>query len=134
MLQVSELVREFTFNGVKLADLGPAFTPEQIKDFYANVHPDLLNAQIEGPTTKGEKQVYEFRRAVGTKGARATAQEIERAQTAVARYSRAADSAFVLSRGQKSAAEALEDLFDVPRHGDASEHMRAPSQLVPLLP
>ena len=42
-----------------------------MRDFYANVYPEITSADIEGPQQVGGKQVYTFRRAVGTKGASA---------------------------------------------------------------
>lgn len=73
-MQTQELVREFKYNSVALADPNPAFSLEQVRDFFAAVYPEILNAEIEGPTTKGNRQLYTFRRAVGTKGGTALPQ------------------------------------------------------------
>ena len=43
-------------------------TPEQVKQFYSAIHPDLLNAAIEGPRFEGDQVIYEFKRGVGAKG------------------------------------------------------------------
>lgn len=67
-MQVQTLKREFRYNGVKLADPSPTFTLAQVRDFYANTYPEIVNAEIEGPELQGEMQIYSFRRAVGTKG------------------------------------------------------------------
>ncbi len=67
-MQTTELQREFKYNSVKLADPNPAFTLVQVRDFFANVYPEIISADIEGPEMIGNKQVYSFRRAVGTKG------------------------------------------------------------------
>ncbi len=67
-MQTIQLTREFRYNGVRLADPSPNFTLEQVRDFYANTYPEILNAEIDGPAIEGEQQVYSFRRAVGTKG------------------------------------------------------------------
>lgn len=67
-MQVQELTREFKYNSVKLADPSPAFSLQQVRDFYANVYPEIINADIEGPQLVGGNHVYTFRRAVGTKG------------------------------------------------------------------
>lgn len=71
-MEIATLTRVFMHGSVRLADIGSQFTPAQVKDFYAQVHPDLTNAEIEGPATKGDELVYTFRRAVGTKGASLT--------------------------------------------------------------
>lgn len=67
-MQTTQLTREFRYNGVRLADPSPNFTLEQVRDFYANTYPEILNADIDGPAVEGAQQVYTFRRAVGTKG------------------------------------------------------------------
>ncbi|WP_063900157.1 PRTRC system protein C [Burkholderia cenocepacia] len=67
-MQTETLAREFSYNGAKLADPAPAFTLQQVRDFYSQTYPELTNAEIEGPVIKGNRNVYTFRRAVGTKG------------------------------------------------------------------
>ncbi|MFV8526716.1 PRTRC system protein C [Ralstonia pseudosolanacearum] len=68
MMQAIQLTREFRYSGVRLADPSPRFTLEQVRDFYANTYPEILNADIDGPSVEGTLQVYGFRRAVGRKG------------------------------------------------------------------
>ena len=68
-LETQELTRAFRYNSVDLADPGSAYTPSQVRDFYAAVYPEITTAAIEGPETADGKMVYTFRRAVGTKGA-----------------------------------------------------------------
>ena len=67
-LETQELTRAFRYNSVDLADPGAAYTPSQVRDFYAAVYPEITTAAIEGPETADGKMVYTFRRAVGTKG------------------------------------------------------------------
>ncbi|NTX44202.1 PRTRC system protein C [Burkholderia cepacia] len=67
-MQIETLAREFSYNGAKLADPAPAFTLQQVRDFYSQTYPELTNAEIEGPVIKANRNVYTFRRAVGTKG------------------------------------------------------------------
>lgn len=71
-MDIQTLTREFRYNGVVLADPSPALTLHQVRDFFANVYPEITSADIEGPVQTGAKEVYTFRRAVGTKGARLT--------------------------------------------------------------
>jgi len=68
-MEIQQLTREFNYNGVALADPSPAFSLPQVRDFFANVYPEITSADIEGPKQVGAKQIYTFRRAVGTKGA-----------------------------------------------------------------
>lgn len=68
-MDIQALEREFRYNGVVLADPNNGFSLTQVRDFYANVYPEITSADIEGPVQTGAKAVYTFRRAVGTKGA-----------------------------------------------------------------
>lgn len=68
-MDIQNLQREFRYNGVALADPNQAFTLPQVRDFFANVYPEITSADIEGPEQVGAKVIYTFRRAVGTKGA-----------------------------------------------------------------
>jgi PRTRC genetic system protein C len=67
-METTSLVREFNYNGAKLVDPSPKFSLAQVRDFYANTYPEIINAEIEGPKVVGARNVYTFRRAVGTKG------------------------------------------------------------------
>ena len=67
-VKIETAVREFKYNGLALQDPGPTMTPDEVRTFYARIYPEINNAEIEGPEHKGNKAVYEFRRAVGTKG------------------------------------------------------------------
>lgn len=67
-LNVTALVRTFTYAGVELPDPGSAFSPEQVKGFYSPVYPELNNSQIVGPETRGNKLIFTFKRSVETKG------------------------------------------------------------------
>lgn len=68
-MDIQTLTREFRYNGVVLADPAPMLSLPQVRDFYANVYPEITSADIEGPEHVGAKAIYTFRRAVGTKGA-----------------------------------------------------------------
>ena len=48
-MQIQNLTRQFRYNGAKLADPSPAFSLQQVRDFYANTYPEIVNAEIEGP-------------------------------------------------------------------------------------
>lgn len=67
-LSIEKNTREFKYNGQALPDPDPKLTVDAVKEFYAHHYPDITNAAIEGPERVGAKMVYEFRRAVGTKG------------------------------------------------------------------
>lgn len=70
-MKIENLVREFQYNGLSLPDPGAQHSPEQVRDIYSAAYPEITTAVIEGPERKGDKLVYTFKRAVGTKGAAA---------------------------------------------------------------
>jgi len=62
------LSRHFEFNGVRLPDVDPKLTPEEIRTLYSHRYPEIATASITGPEAVGDKLVYRFTRAIGTKG------------------------------------------------------------------
>jgi PRTRC genetic system protein C len=67
-VQTRALERTFSYMGLQLPDLDRALTPEQIRDAYSAQYPEITTAVIEGPDASGDKLVYKFVRAIGTKG------------------------------------------------------------------
>jgi len=67
-ITVQKLLRSFAYNGIALPDPGAELSPEQVRDVYSATYPEITTASIEGPEQKGDRLVYTFRRAVGTKG------------------------------------------------------------------
>jgi PRTRC genetic system protein C len=67
-LTVKALPRVFTYNAINLDDPDPEMTPGEVKDFWANVYPELTQSQVDGPHMEDERVVYKFARTVGTKG------------------------------------------------------------------
>lgn len=68
-MQISEITRSFKYNSVGLPDPNPSLGPDDVRQFYATQYPELLNAVVEGPTTKAGVATYTFTRAAGAKGA-----------------------------------------------------------------
>ena len=62
------LSRHFEFNGVRIPDVDPKLSPEEIRTLYSHEFPDIATASITGPEAVGDKLVYRFMRAIGTKG------------------------------------------------------------------
>ncbi len=62
--------RLFVFGSKKLADPNPNMSPEQVKQFYATDHPELLTAGIGSPKEdlKAGTVTYEFITNYGRKG------------------------------------------------------------------
>lgn len=62
------LKRQFIFNNRYLPDPNPSLTPEQVRSVLAAQFPEITSAVIEGPSYQRNREIYTFRRAVGTKG------------------------------------------------------------------
>jgi PRTRC genetic system protein C len=67
-MESKPLSRCFEFNGVKLPDPNPQLSVEEVRALYAHQYPDIATAVVTGPETVGDKLVYRFTRAIGTKG------------------------------------------------------------------
>lgn len=68
-MQSQVIDRVFKYGAMTLEDPGIQYSPEQVMAFYANTYAELTNAAVEGPEEKDGKNLYTFRKAVGTKGA-----------------------------------------------------------------
>ena len=62
------LCRYFEVNGVKLPDPDPKLSVEDVRALYAHQFPDIATAALTGPEAVGDKLVYRFSRAIGSKG------------------------------------------------------------------
>jgi PRTRC genetic system protein C len=67
-LVVAPLRREFFYNGTSLPDPDPKMTPEQVRDTFTSVYPEIATATLTGPEPKGDAVRYTFSRAIGSKG------------------------------------------------------------------
>lgn len=67
-MQVEQMEREFTYNGVRLPDPGSKLSVDQVREIYAAAYPEIVTASVEGPEAVGHKLVYRFSRAIGSKG------------------------------------------------------------------
>jgi PRTRC genetic system protein C len=67
-METQPLVREFRYNGVNLPDPNPEANVEACRDLFAQTHPDIATAAVDGPELIGNKQVFTFIKSVGTKG------------------------------------------------------------------
>ncbi|CAG9208128.1 PRTRC system protein C [Paraburkholderia tropica] len=70
-ISIAKLIREFTYNGMKFADPGPAFSPNDVRDLFSAQYPELTTATVDGPEIAGDIATYRFVRAAGAKGSNA---------------------------------------------------------------
>ncbi len=68
MLQASPLTRSFAYLSLRFPDPDSKLTVQEVRSFYSTLYPDLATASITGPEVVGDKLVYRFERAIGTKG------------------------------------------------------------------
>lgn len=62
------LSRYSEFNGQKLADPDSRLSPEDVRNLHAHQFPEIATATIAGPESVGDKLLYRFSRAIGSKG------------------------------------------------------------------
>ncbi len=65
---ITTVPRTFQYMGMQLDDPDPRMSLDQVKAHFTNVHPEMLNATMEGGDFDGTSQVFVIRRATGTKG------------------------------------------------------------------
>lgn len=70
-ISIAKILREFTYNGMKFADPGPAFSPDDVRDLFSAQYPELTTATVDGPEIAGDIATYRFVRAAGAKGTHA---------------------------------------------------------------
>jgi PRTRC genetic system protein C len=67
-ITVTKMTRIFQFNGIRLPDINPSMTVDEVKALYAAQYPELATAVVNGPEAVGDKMRYTFERAIGSKG------------------------------------------------------------------
>jgi PRTRC genetic system protein C len=67
-ITVTKMTRLFLFNGIRLPDINPSMTVDEVKALYAAQYPELATAVVNGPEAVGDKMRYTFERAIGSKG------------------------------------------------------------------
>ena len=67
-MTTTAMKRVFEFQGIRLPDPNVAMTVEQVRGIFATQYPEIATASLTGPETVGDKCVYRFERATGTKG------------------------------------------------------------------
>jgi PRTRC genetic system protein C len=68
VMESHPLSRQFEINRVRLPDIDEKLSPEEIRTRYFHQYHDIATASITGPEAVGDKLVYRFTRAIGTKG------------------------------------------------------------------
>jgi PRTRC genetic system protein C len=69
-VEIKQMKRVFDFNGKKLPDPNPKWTPDQVINFYSNTYPELTTATVDNGETDLKKGTitYTISKTLGTKG------------------------------------------------------------------
>jgi len=62
------LQKVYEFNGVRLPAISNDLSPEETRNLYSQQYPEISTATITGPEVVGDKLIYKFSRAIGSKG------------------------------------------------------------------
>lgn len=67
-MTIKPMARIFEYRGVRFPDINPKMSVDQVRGMLATQYPEIATATLTGPETVGDKLVYRFERAIGTKG------------------------------------------------------------------
>lgn len=126
------LSRVFSYSGMALPDPNPTMPLEDVKAFYANVYPELTLAEVDTPVKQGNQLVYEFRRAVGTKGSHTD--QIDLVKSDLAAIATRSDIALEpANKEMQKCTNALQILHQTSREALPNSLLWLPSQALPVL-
>ena len=145
-IEVTPIVRTFTYNGILLPDV-PGLSPREVRDLYSAQYPELVSAEVEASPVANGRQDFTFRNAVGTKGAGIPEQPgprlaallacVQNTQTgaasATAKLSRAVSQRAVVNRSAAWSRFARQSL-EHHRHEGAAPRASVTSEMLTPLP
>jgi PRTRC genetic system protein C len=67
-MTIETMAREFRYDGLRLPDINEKLTVDEVKIAYSATYPEITTAVVTGPEAIGDKLVYHFTKAIGTKG------------------------------------------------------------------
>jgi PRTRC genetic system protein C len=67
-MTIETMAREFRYDGLRLPDPNEKLTVDEVKIAYSATYPEITTATVSGPEALGDKLVYHFNKAIGTKG------------------------------------------------------------------
>lgn len=65
---ITTVRRVFKTGSTTFPDPGPAYSPDQVKEFYQTTHGFLINFEVDGPNFIEGVEHYDFVKEAGTKG------------------------------------------------------------------
>jgi len=67
-MTIETMVREFRYDEVRLPDPNPRLSVDEVRTAFSATYPEIATAALTGPEAVGNKLVYHFAKAIGTKG------------------------------------------------------------------
>jgi PRTRC genetic system protein C len=67
-MTIETMAREFRYDGLRLPDINEKLSVDEVKIAYSPTYPEITTAVVTGPEAIGDKLVYHFTKAIGTKG------------------------------------------------------------------
>jgi PRTRC genetic system protein C len=67
-MTIEAMTREFRYDGVRLPDPNPKLSVEEVRTAFSATYPEIATAAVTGPEAVGNKLVFHFTKAIGTKG------------------------------------------------------------------
>jgi PRTRC genetic system protein C len=67
-MTIAAMEREFRYDNLRLPDPNSKLSVEEVRAAFSATYPEIATASKTGPEAVGNKLVYYFTRAIGTKG------------------------------------------------------------------
>jgi len=67
-MTIETMAREFRYDSVRLPDPNSKLSIEEVRTAFSATYPEIATAVVTGPEAIGNKLVYHFVKAIGTKG------------------------------------------------------------------
>jgi PRTRC genetic system protein C len=67
-MTIENLEREFRYDNLRLPDPNRRLSIDEVRTAFSATYPEIATASVTGPEAVGNKLVYYFTKAIGTKG------------------------------------------------------------------
>ena len=67
-MTIESMDREFRYDNLRLPDPNKALSIDEVRTAFSATYPEIATASVTGPEAVGNKLVYHFTKAIGTKG------------------------------------------------------------------
>jgi PRTRC genetic system protein C len=67
-MTIETITREFRYDQLRLPDPNPRLSVDEVRTAFSATYPEIATATLTGPEAVGNKLVYHFTKAIGTKG------------------------------------------------------------------